>query len=640
MQFMKMIFRNLVLLLTFMTVHGFAGTNRLVVMTDAHDLDTFKKFADEAKRFEDVAEVLVNVSGLAEKAYYNIPDQGRHPWYEYTSWNSTIYHFFPHKKIAPYIPKDFVEKNRKLIAGKSEYLRKINMQAAFWSYDLRYLPDEFFEQYPDLLGARVDHPRRSHKPAFSMDVDEPETLEIYSQMIEELFKQIPEIGLFIFKVNDAGSGINWAGLQYDTPNGPSEYRFRSTGERIANFLNAYNEGIVRAGGQTVPIFMEPRFQWPQETHEVLSKLPSNVEFYREFVNESVFDAYKNKKDSVNNTVHIKQNFHVNYPIRYIFDPLAILKQLQKINPDKNNTVFLQLSSWYERGGNTVENSVPFFDLVYDFMDKPVYGRIEVLQRLKELCSQWVDDGEGLFETFCDLHDALEYAGLEFSDFTGMHGYVSSRLINRPCLIMPEKLTSEEEGYFLPYVFSLSEERARTDYMDNLDLPVLYRWTRREEIWPYQNKVRIFTSRMHSIAERLESAQGRLQPYLQKSAAGLRAYASMIRTWENFYKMQKLREDNCDKFSGSAHLPPQGSFTWRGDNDLVFMKQALRDEIENTTKLINIIEENPDVIYTADDKKYEDTFVLGPNLIEQLNTKRKLMLEHYTDADMYMTVPLK
>lgn len=43
---------------------------------------------------------------------------------------------------------------------------------------------------------------------------------------------------------------------------------------------------------------------------------------------------------------------------------------------------------------------------------------------------------------------------------------------------------------------------------------------------------------------------------------------------------------------------------------------------------------------VNDSKYEDTFLLGPDLIEQLKKKRKIMLRHWVDIESYMTTPFK
>jgi hypothetical protein len=43
---------------------------------------------------------------------------------------------------------------------------------------------------------------------------------------------------------------------------------------------------------------------------------------------------------------------------------------------------------------------------------------------------------------------------------------------------------------------------------------------------------------------------------------------------------------------------------------------------------------------AEDAKFEDTFLLGPNLVDQLKLKRKIMLNHWTDIEGYMATPFK
>ena len=69
--------------------------------------------------------------------------------------------------------------------------------------------------------------------------------------------------------------------------------------------------------------------------------------------------------------------------------------------------------------------------------------------------------------------------------------------------------------------------------------------------------------------------------------------------------------------------------------------VMRDELDNTTELIETLENNGmDYISHSDYKQYEDTFLLGPDLIQQLKKKRKIMLEHWRDIEDYMATPLK
>ena len=58
-------------------------------------------------------------------------------------------------------------------------------------------------------------------------------------------------------------------------------------------------------------------------------------------------------------------------------------------------------------------------------------------------------------------------------------------------------------------------------------------------------------------------------------------------------------------------------------------------------MIDILENGGmDVICHADKPELEDTFLLGPNLINQLKQKRDVMRAHWRDAESYMVTPLK
>jgi hypothetical protein len=48
----------------------------------------------------------------------------------------------------------------------------------------------------------------------------------------------------------------------------------------------------------------------------------------------------------------------------------------------------------------------------------------------------------------------------------------------------------------------------------------------------------------------------------------------------------------------------------------------------------------DLICHATDTMHEDTFLLGPDLIDQLILKRKIMLKHWTDIEGYKASPFK
>ena len=48
----------------------------------------------------------------------------------------------------------------------------------------------------------------------------------------------------------------------------------------------------------------------------------------------------------------------------------------------------------------------------------------------------------------------------------------------------------------------------------------------------------------------------------------------------------------------------------------------------------------DVVVRADDAKYEDTFVFGPDLLDQVNRKVDIMRAHWRDVERWLEPPHK
>jgi hypothetical protein len=129
-------------------------------------------------------------------------------------------------------------------------------------------------------------------------------------------------------------------------------------------------------------------------------------------------------------------------------------------------------------------------------------------------------------------------------------------------------------------------------------------------------------------------------FILDMAKALKIYNSIFRSLGNFGEAQDIRDRNAEKLSKTPHRPNKIP-TWEGDPDLQKFNAVMRDELDNTQELIDLLEDGGmEFISHADDPKYEDTFLLGPDLIEQLKMKRKIMLYHWTDIEGYMATPFK
>jgi hypothetical protein len=121
---------------------------------------------------------------------------------------------------------------------------------------------------------------------------------------------------------------------------------------------------------------------------------------------------------------------------------------------------------------------------------------------------------------------------------------------------------------------------------------------------------------------------------------LRIYASILRSCGNFYAVQRVRDRNAATFAGEPRVPPKVA-DWFGNADLQMLNEFVRDELDNTSELIRLLQAGgTSQLLTASDPADEDTFLLGPDLLNQLRLKRQIMRRHWLDAERYLATPHK
>ncbi|MBK8504613.1 MAG: hypothetical protein IPL46_21840 [Saprospiraceae bacterium] len=589
-----------------------------IIKTCIKDLDEFRKLVLQAARLKKYGTVQINISTLADKGYYEIPEGGN-PWHEYAANKQTPYKFFPDPKIAPFLPAEFVKKNRQLLIDKARILRENDMEAAFFGSEPNFLPASFFDAYPNMRGPRIDHPRRSNVEVFAPCISVDETQEMYAGMMAEMLRTVPEIKTFYFKTNDAGAGICWMDWLYSGPNGPDHCKNQSAGERVAKLMESFKNGASRAG-KKINIYLsagESNFS-EEEERDIANHLPQ--------------DCYFEGYHSIGSMV-IRGFIGESYPVTEIINPLSLLNGTRLV--DQATTVFIGTEAAYDRG----YESLDALGFLIDVLERQLQnhgpdGLISTLQELKHFCDDWAgkNDADRLFNAFIALDEAVNFKKAAMPNVSALYWGVSARHMTRPLLIAPKRLTEKEESYFLPYVFNVSKEEARMDYTDihgshHLLQPGL---------------VENYVSKIRQVYLLLESIGGSApkKGFIQKMATSLRIYASIIRSCGNFAEAQAIRERNAARLNGEVHLPNKET-TWTGDPDLLRFNEIMRNELDNAQELIGLLEKGGmELLWHANDQLHEDTFLPGQDLIAQLKMKRRIMLNHWRDIEDYLTSPLK
>jgi hypothetical protein len=589
--------------------------NIFIVFNTGEEMQYFKPFAEQMARLKPFGRVDITINSPAMKGDFECPKESC-DWHEYAAYNRSVEAFFPDKKLMPFVPEDYIAKNRQLLLSKVGVLMELGLSAAFSSNEPRYLPEQFFEKYPRMRGPRVDHPRRSVRKEFAPCFHQDETVEMYRNMADELFKNAPEIRTLYFSMNDAGSGICWEDWLYSGPNGPASCKNINKSEAIITMLNVYKQEAIKAG-HDVDIYFKGMFTDP-EMDDLVQKLPANC-----FLSGRNYPPVKNISSLMGET----------YPVRGIINPLAIIRTLSRNGNEPGRYIFDFWSS-YSRGHDRIETITKIVDIVVDNLkNHAVEGDLNALTVLKKFCDRWAGQAYSdlLFKALVDLDRSIAENRTSLRGLSALYWGVSTRQITRPLVIVPKLLTPNEEKYFLPYVFNVSIDEARNDYMDihggNRELPV----------HATDDLVKSL-KRVAGSIEKIKDAPEQI--FLNDLAKALRLYSCVIRTCGNFNDAQMIRTRNKELLEGPIHRPNKVP-TWTGDQDLLDFNAVMRDELDNMQEMIDLLESGGmDLVCTAKPPFPEDTFLLGSDLIVQLKNKRKIMLAHWTDIEGYLSTPFK
>ena len=591
-----------------------------VVHSSYRDIESFRDFSRQIARLKPFGRIDLNINSTAEKADFEMPEGGS-PWHEYAANDRSLMKFFPDEKIAPFIPEELVVKNRQLLFSKVKIIRDLGLSAGYRSNEPHFLTAAFFESYPHLRGPRVDHPRRSLQMEFAPCLHEEETEEMYQNMANTLFEKVPEIHTVHFNMNDAGCGLCWADWLYRGPNGPSSCKNHNISVSVLKLVDILKKASAQTGHE-IDIFMRGMFT-DSEIDEIVSQLPENC--YVQGTDKSNFPSRKN----------IGSLAWSVYPVRGIINPLGMLKTLSRYSENVPQMYSMSFGGAYDRGSERLEIVEKVVDIVEDYLADPAEeGSIPTLKSLQKLCLKWAGEksADHLFNALVALDEVLKNKQATIGGLSTLYWGVSTRHITRPLVFVPERLSPQEEAYFLPHVFNVSVDEARNDYMD-------IHGGGHNAIPPgttgnYLSGLK----RAYTSLEKITNAPE--QVFLDNLAMALRIHSSVVRSCGNFNDAQIIRNRNQEVLAGPIHRPGKTP-TWTGDQDLLDFNQIMRDELDNTNELIFLLENGGmDLVNHAEDSQLEDTFLLGPDLIQNLKQKRKIMLDHWLDIEDYLASPFK
>ena len=157
--------------------------------------------------------------------------------------------------IRGYYPADYLSANLATLKRHAEHARRFGLVPGLHINSPRSMPEEFWNRNGYLRGARVDHPRETFRPRYTLAMAHPIVQNHYRTLLQAILREVPDLGFIHIWTNDSGSGFEFVSSLYAGRNGgPYLLREWKDHDEIAraaarNVLTYY--GLLREEGQRV-----------------------------------------------------------------------------------------------------------------------------------------------------------------------------------------------------------------------------------------------------------------------------------------------------------------------------------------------------------------------------------------------------
>jgi hypothetical protein len=160
----------------------------------------------------------VTVNGLgADRPFESGPRGDVYSWFY--DYSPDLDQFVSSTLLEGYYPKDYLKANLEFLKSNAALAVKHGLVPGLHINSPRSMPEEFWAKYPFLRGARIDHPRESFRPRYTLAMAHPVVQQHYRELIRSLMREVPQLGFIHIWTNDSGSGFEFVTSLYAGRNG-------------------------------------------------------------------------------------------------------------------------------------------------------------------------------------------------------------------------------------------------------------------------------------------------------------------------------------------------------------------------------------------------------------------------------------
>lgn len=121
--------------------------------------------------------------------------------------------------IRDYYPAPYLDANLRSLKERVALARRSGLVPGVHINSPRSMPEEFWVRNGYLRGARVDHPRESFRPRYTLAMAHPVVQEHYRELLRTLLREVPDLGFVHVWTNDSGAGFEFVSSLYAGRNG-------------------------------------------------------------------------------------------------------------------------------------------------------------------------------------------------------------------------------------------------------------------------------------------------------------------------------------------------------------------------------------------------------------------------------------
>ncbi|MBD3385340.1 hypothetical protein GF407_10495 [candidate division KSB1 bacterium] len=561
----------------------------------------------------------IGVNALATPFAYEQGPPGEH-YYRFYITNPDLDQFVETELNKETYPPEYLAANMNRMQKNIELAEKHGLAAGLNLCSPRSVPESFFQKYPQLRGARIDHPFHSYKPRYTMTLAHPAVRWHYAEMMKKIMQRFPQLSWAYIWSNDSGSGFEHTMTTYPGRNGGAflvrEWR---TNEQIAekagmNILR-YLKGLRDAARRSRPDFdvILRLFSFPAAEDYILKHLEEGIDL-RLFLSDrsdnekwTKFAVAREKGSdfSYTNSISMPYSHVAGVPF-----PWQTQKRLQEMLDLGIERLTLSLH--------------PFSLAPYD-INREVLGGFQfhpqqsVDSLVLETAKRWVGEKEAeplvaawkLVDKTVETFPSVPlYAG---------YGFVSFRLWVRPLVPDIEKIPQEKRAYYEKFMLS-------NYYNPNLvDLSKNALWT----LVPQETAEKIVEQYRLDGYDDLKQAISLLEcDDIDNNDRVKAVFTDQRDRLKALLCYHRSLENTC-KWIVGVHGYMQAETKEVKNRHAEMIRDMMRDEIDNCRELKTLYTSSS-VPFTPISAIGENWYTYGENLDQLLQKKIDLMKAHMED----------